>query len=147
MLSRIALIALGGLVLTLTGCARSSIAEVVTSGEQAVAFQGKADGADGFVFPADKAGKAVSQLLQPTAKLEPVSDVPPGPRPLPPPPGVGQPGVPLSPTLASPPSPPSPRPGVLRPRMLPENAPLADYRGSPTVPALRELETGSRIAP
>jgi hypothetical protein len=146
MLSRISIVVLGGLAVTLAGCARSSIAEVASADERQVAFQGKADPGEAFAFPADKGGKAMSQLLQPTAKLDPLNDVPPGPRPLSPPPGVANPGVSLPRTLAGPPSPPSPKSPVLRPRMMPEGAPLADYRGNPRVPLLRELDTGARIA-
>lgn len=142
MISRIQLVVLAGLVITQTGCARNSIADV----ERPIVFQGKAEPAgERFVFPADKGGKAISEILQPAARLETLPDVPPGPRPLPPPPSVNQPGVPLSPTLAPPVSPPGPRSVVIRPRMMPEQAPLSDYRATSAVPALGELDSGARI--
>jgi hypothetical protein len=143
---RIGPLVLAGVVLGATGCARSSIAE--TPGlENAVAQAApNAAPAERFTFPADKGGKAIGDLVQPPARLELPSDVPPGPRTLPPPRGVDRPGVPLAPTLAGLASPPSPRPPIVRPRALAEEAPLSAYRGHPGVPELRELETGARVA-
>jgi len=139
-------VALGGLAFVLAGCARQLPAVEVTAGEAAAQAAPPPANGERFAFPADKGGQALGQLLQPPARLDPVSDVPPGPRTLPPPAGVDQPGVPLTSSLAGIASPPSPKAALIRPRMLPEDAPLSAYRDNPTVPVLRHLESGARIA-
>lgn len=143
-----------------TGCARPSVALdgamhsdhpllVVAQAQPAPAASPPAAPAskDGFAFPADKGGQALGQLLRPADQLPTVSDVPPGPRPLPPPREVAFPAVslPLPMNAAKPVPPPAGKSAVLQPRTLPEDAPLARQSNSPIVPALRELETGARV--
>lgn len=148
MLKRLGFLVLGGTVLALAGCARHSAAVEAVAGEvgefAAQAGQPPATG-ERFAFPADKGGQALGQLLQPPARLNPLSDVPPGPRTLPPPTGVDRPGVPLPPTQAGIASPPGPKAVIIRPHMMPEAAPLSAYRDHPVAPALRVLETGARV--
>jgi len=149
-----------GLILTgaAAGCARSSVAldaplesdhplVVVAQAQPAPTAVPAATPAsqESFAFPADKGGQAMGQLLRPPATLPALADVPPGPRPLPPPREVAHPAVPLPRNAANPAAPPGPKTAVLRPRALPEDAPLAKQSNQPVVPALRELATGARL--
>lgn len=147
---------LGGvLVLAATGCARTSVALegplgdehpiVLVAQAQPAAQPAAPAGKDGFTFPADKGGQALGQLLRPAETLPTVSDVPPGPRQLPPPRDVAFPSVALPLNTANPLTPPGPKTFVLQPRTLPEGAPLANQSNDPVAPALRELETGARV--
>jgi hypothetical protein len=59
---------------------------------------------------------------------------------------VSRPSVPLSANQGELLRPPLPKAPLVRPHMLAESAPFTAYHGEPTVPALRTLDTGARVA-
>ncbi|MBY0526281.1 MAG: hypothetical protein K2R98_23005 [Gemmataceae bacterium] len=138
------------LIGSLAGCARTSVAvdpaplDRLNPGQ--VAQGDKPAPGDRFTFPADKGGQALSELLRPPLKLSDDAQAQPGPRPLVVPPAVANPEPTLSNSPSGVPSAKlSPKAPPLRPRVLPEEAPLTAYRSDPPPVQRQEFTPGALV--
>lgn len=141
----------GCFLAALAGCARSSVA--VNNAAAPAEAEKKADAApapaaatgEPFKFPDDRGGKMLGELLAPSAQSAPEARL--QPRPLPPPASVGQPEVPLQPTLAELARPPlvqkTPPP---KPHTPAEDLPLVAYRGEPVGPNRVTFSAGAPVS-
>lgn len=165
-------LSLSGVVAVVVGCARNPVAvnpegdavakapppprfraggenKSTPAKEKSVGGTSKTTGSDepGFSFPDDQGGKLLAELLRPAERLPLLSaEVASGPRPLPAPATVGRPNPALPITQAGLPRPRlDPRAQPVRPRELPEDAPLTAYRDTPLVPQRQDLLAGATV--
>ncbi len=101
---------------------------------------------DGFDFPNDRGGKLLADLLAPSAKAEPLpSDLPAKPLRFPTPHSLERTDLPLPPSEAElPRKHSSEKLRPTRPRSVPEEQPLSEYRSDPTLPQHVLLPAGER---
>jgi len=145
---------LGSMALCLPGCSRRSdaLAPTAVLSEQTPVEEKQpptavpvANGRP-FAFPAGKGGELLGQALRPSDKLDAV-DRNPGPLNLRAPAEVHDPSPRLRENQASVPRPSlTPKVAPLRPRMLPEDAPLTAYRADPQPPSRSELPVRALVS-
>lgn len=147
-------LAVTGLIIgVIAGCARRSVAiDPAAAGSSKprpdgaqVAQGDKPAPGDRFQFPADKGGKLLAEALLPPQKLADDA-APPQPKRLKAPPAVEQPEVALT-SPALPMARPAlvPKAPLLRPHVLPEDAPLSAYRADPARVHTQHLTGGALV--